>query len=494
AYLFAFFFLFSSYVVENLLDFWNPSFLFFFIACIYYFRSRITSVRGWLYLGLLLGLSVQIHLIAFFYLLESMLILYRSKVNYSKAKSLALLITGLLLPLIPYFLNRPTASGGLSTLLFNFKTSLYHLLMIPEKSGITLAFIGLSPFVVLALYYAYLLSKKRKFQIDKDLMFGFVAALPLSLFLFHGLYFKRYTIPLLILFLMIIAVVAHDIFKTKSRRDQISLIAVFIIMLFCKWMLPSFQPEVRDNIGGRIKIESARKLTTFIAEKTNWSLNTFLERTYVQGIDREADIAFFYYLETKKLHPTAIENIGALIYRDDKPLDVSCEASFSETNFKVCLYRTEKRLNNLGNIYYKTQTPDYSPALVKNFCDTPDSRCSIYFQIKIKDSFIHVSILGDPLAASDVALNPIRVESLVRPKLKVFCPNEAFEFTLAEKIGYDAKHNSFLTPFDFSVKLPCKNPTDLQIIASEGASYRNNYVRLNYEPFTLSGKDFLYRE
>ena len=294
-----------------------------------------------------------------------------------------------------------------------------------------------------------------------------------------------------------------------------------------------------------------------IIERTGWDFKTFREHSYVSGIHGEVEYEVIYnqiFQKKKQEHKVATDFHGVLIFnrlatpflekkegslipnwnrvRTEVPEEIfyagvknelSCVRTETVDKYDICIYKfliSEEghTWNNLGYAYTFHQPP-LVPILepqgvqrlesgewifYKNQCSSFEPACSIYFVVKpVKERFVEVTVLGDPLAMPNASINFAWYLTLRNLKLESHCEGKGHEYNrIASKMGIHDKrygsldHAGFLAPFRTQVHLNCSSPKLLAIVSNDrgssastfGLFKRDHHFRIEWRAAGTQGK------
>jgi hypothetical protein len=326
--------------------------------------------------------------------------------------------------------------------------------------------------------------------------------------------------PLPILFIAS-GVLVLFLFPLKTKHRPV--IGLLMLVTLSAFLAKLSQGEARGT-GRKYDNRAVERagLLEALAEKTGWDYKTFREHTFIVGIHREDELQFIYqqYLEKRTPGMPKSQYDGILVINrntasflgpnsepdwdklrskipDEFYLaairnELKCQETKKIGNFEICFYEFKDSeiqftWNNLGYPYLFRQ-----PALVSinesqgverpdsvswvfyiNSCENFDPVCSIYFMVKqLKEGFLEVTVLGDPLGMPNPIPNPLSYLTLNDLKIEVDCKNKGTElFTLASQMGIKLNADGsftqgFLTPYQQIIPQKCKSLERLAVVAN----------------------------
>lgn len=528
------FFLSSHFILSSLSDFYNPSFLFFFLAVsVWCFRDLTKSAR--LLAGsLVLGLAIQIHFVAFFYFAAVIAAILASPQSLKRRfLSAGSCLAVFLAPLLPYFFFRLFLLESSSRYYqwngaFQKVTRLFQVFYFesPEKFLTLNAALNLLKYFAAEIYFLpgllLLFIFRKSLKKNRFLYFAFwISALALLNTLDNFGVF-RYLTPFFFTFILLVAIALAQL---PVRKMQLFTLAFLFVSLTVAVRVLNFSfLQIKHDVPAPMKLADGRLIIRKVISTTGWDYNYFRLHTFMRELNMWDDFSVVY---GEEFVPGVARFDGAVVLPKEAgeitkstllPAvladafasgEINCVQKEEAAGFQFCFYSFRdrsriRRWHNVGFAYdapelpagiFPAATSELHPApdevlFYRNDCDAQDPTCSIIFHLKrVGKGDLYLEVAGDPLTVIDPFNNPTMAATYKAPQLGVNCRGKTTEILIADRIGME--RSGFLAPFDQYFSLPCEKPDSISIRILHGYSTfqseslikvkPNNFVPYSFE-------------
>lgn len=331
----------------------------------------------------------------------------------------------------------------------------------------------------------------------------------------NGFIFRDYSI---LIFLVIGATALY--FQLRETRQQFfigGLLGISVISAVIKfpiWTIidpTSAQMYSKYGIVYSESLVETENFTRFVQQSTNWNYDEFRSRSVVVGFSRETDLSLVYPVTASGggsfdgliaiRAGMPVESVPPLLMALKKSGELVCEKSVSFEMFEFCFYKLkdalpETRMNNIGAAYQinSFKVPPVQKSGLERINETYSiyhhwgcSEKACYFRVELRRRGQNVNVFFDgyPIAVPDAAINPYFTAALEKVELRVQCEDgRQLSYQLAVRIGFSPVRNTFLAPFNRTLKIDCAEPTELSL---EGnlLRFRNNREESAVEPLRI---------
>ena len=299
--LFCLLFLSSTFIHHQLILFWNPSYIFIFIAAAFILLDQKLNLLGWAIFGILIGASIQIHFsMALFLIAAAYIIFIGNDSLKSKLVNASAVAASLALTILPYLIFRAKLGrfgdpdfefeSALQRIIYKLQRALSVLIQFRADKLKDIAAFAVRDSIILVFLSSLVIAFKYKQKLSqyRPLIVSLAVYVPMLVFLLAGLYLLRYQIQFVFLAAIFSSILLGEAFK-KSKIIKTAVLAVCALNLIYNMASRNYE-NISHLVGDSSSIvttSEAIQIFKNVHAITNWDFDEFRKKTFRIGFDRD---------------------------------------------------------------------------------------------------------------------------------------------------------------------------------------------------------------